>query len=560
MSYQVIARKWRPQNFSELVGQQHVSQTLVNSLKSGRLHHALLFTGPRGTGKTSSARIVAKSLRCTDAVDFQPCNKCNDCLEVTAGNSINVIEIDGASNNGVDSIRDLRETISFFPTSGKYKVYIIDEVHMLSGSAFNALLKTLEEPPEHVVFVLATTEVQKIPQTILSRCQRFDFRSIALKTIVQKLKSICDHEKIKYEEEAIWSLARQGAGSMRDSESLLDQVLNFSNLELTVQSVVENLGLSDSRLLLETLSALCDRNSQVVLSLIKKIKGSGLNPSHFLKDLLHSIRNLLLIKLNSDLDSQLDLSDFEVQFLKDLSEKISNEDIHLLFDMCLKGCDDLTKTTEVQITFEMVLLRMAIAPYVAQISSSLQSNNSSDSNPTKISAAAAKPNPTASTVSMSSGAPTASSSLRPSVMTNTIDSNLSSQERWIKAVHFMKNADPMFTAKIENLAISGEKERNLEFSVPTSLSFIKEQLADSAMHKKMQSLIDRYWGPGYTFNIRLAQQGVKITTPQQLDQSKKIVSEEEFKQKIAEDPQVKAATLALKGKIKSVKRMTKDSI
>lgn len=548
MSYQVIARKWRPQNFSELVGQQHVSQTLVNSLKSGRLHHALLFTGPRGTGKTSSARIVAKSLRCTNLKDFQPCNKCNDCLEITAGNSINVIEIDGASNNGVDSIRDLRETISFFPTSGKYKVYIIDEVHMLSTSAFNALLKTLEEPPNHVVFVLATTEVQKIPQTILSRCQRFDFRSIALKTIVQKLKSICDHEKIKYEEEAIWSLARQGAGSMRDSESLLDQVLNFSNLKLTVESVVENLGLSDVRLLLDVLKNLCDRNSQEILFLNKKLKDSGISPTHFLKDLLHSIRNLLLLKLNSDTDSQLDLSDYEIQFLKDLSGKITFEDIHMLFDMCLKGCEDLTKTTEVQITFEMVLLRMAIAPYVSQISESLTAV-------TKSNVAASAP-----IAQIASSNVVTTSSLRPSVMTNTIDSNLSSQDRWIKAVNFMKSADPMFTAKIENLAVSSEKEKTLEFSVPTSLSFIKEQLADSAMHKKMQSLIDRYWGPGYTFNIRLAQQGVKITTPQQLDQSKKITSEEEFKQKIAEDPQVKAATLALKGKIKSVKRLTKDSI
>jgi DNA polymerase III subunit gamma/tau len=215
MSYQVIARKWRPQSFQQLVGQEHISVTLLNALKNGRLPQALLFTGPRGTGKTSTARILAKSLRCPNAKDFVPCNECPACEDVALGRSVDVIEIDGASNNGVDAIRELRDTVGYMPSSGKYKVYIIDEVHMLSTSAFNALLKTLEEPPAHVVFIMATTEVQKIPNTILSRCQRFDFRRIPSRQIAQHLEKICKADKVKTEPEALWLLARQAEFNAR---------------------------------------------------------------------------------------------------------------------------------------------------------------------------------------------------------------------------------------------------------------------------------------------------------------------------------------------------------
>lgn len=202
------------------MGQSHVSTTLQNALKNGRLHHALLFTGPRGTGKTSSARILAKSLRCPNAVDFVPCNECDECREIGLSRSLDVIEIDGASNNGVDAIRDLRDTVGYMPASGKYKIYIIDEVHMLSTSAFNALLKTLEEPPAHVIFIMATTEAQKIPQTIMSRCQRFDFRSISTRQITDSLKAICDKEGVSADEDALWIIARQGDGSMQKCAEL----------------------------------------------------------------------------------------------------------------------------------------------------------------------------------------------------------------------------------------------------------------------------------------------------------------------------------------------------
>ena len=373
MSYQVIARKWRPKSFGDVVGQNHITQTLTNALKNGRLPHALLFTGPRGTGKTSSARILAKALRCPNAVNFVPCNVCDSCIEISQGNSLDVLEIDGASNNGVDAIRELRDTVQFMPSSGKYKIYIIDEVHMLSTSAFNALLKTLEEPPPHVIFIMATTEVQKIPQTILSRCQRFDFRRISTRQITEHLKSITAAENVATEEEALWIIARQGDGSMRDSQSLLDQVITFANGPLTRQTVVDILGLTDRTLLLETLNHLIDRDTQGILSVIQKLAMSGAEPNLFAQDLLELIRSLLLVKISESKASQiLEMPDSEMQALQEMAARLPEEDIHLLFDMTLKGGQDIPRAQDPRIVLEVALLRMANAPKITDLQNLLK--------------------------------------------------------------------------------------------------------------------------------------------------------------------------------------------
>ena len=296
LSYQVIARKYRPQSFEQMVGQNHITQTLTNALKNDRLPHALLFTGPRGTGKTSSARILAKAIRCPNAIDFVPCDRCTSCLEITASRSMDVIEIDGASNNGVDAIRDLRDNVMFSPATGKYKVFIIDEVHMLSTSAFNALLKTLEEPPAHVVFILATTEVHKIPQTILSRCQRFDFRRISIKQIADHLRKISAEENYQADDAALWLIARQGDGSMRDSLSLLDQVISFTNGKLTETDVSQVLGLTERSLIYEAFQNILNRDPQAIVSTLQKLSKAGQNPNIFLEDLSKIIRHSLILK------------------------------------------------------------------------------------------------------------------------------------------------------------------------------------------------------------------------------------------------------------------------
>lgn len=368
MSYQVIARKFRPQIFDELIGQTHISQTLINSLRNDRVPHALLFTGPRGTGKTSSARIFAKSLRCPNAKDFVPCNNCPECEDIGNSRSVDVTEIDGASNNGVDAIRELRDTVAYRPASGKYKVYIIDEVHMLSSSAFNALLKTLEEPPEHVLFVMATTEAQKIPNTVLSRCQRYDFRKISTRLIAEHLQQICKREKVKADSEAIWAIARQGDGSMRDSQSLLDQVISFCDGELTLARVTEVLGLTDRGLLLQTLEALIKRDTQAIVNVIEKLFEAGYDPSIFIKDFLEELRHLIMAKVAGDkADDSLDLPAEEIAKLKGYAAQLSEEDIHLLFDMTLKGAQDLHRAQDTRIVLEMILLRLSVAPRVANL-------------------------------------------------------------------------------------------------------------------------------------------------------------------------------------------------
>lgn len=365
MSYQVIARKWRPKNFNELVGQNHISQTLLNALRNERLPHALLFTGPRGTGKTSSARILAKSLRCPQSENFVPCDQCSECRDISLGSSMDVIEIDGASNNGVDAVRELRDTVSYMPSSGSYKVYIIDEVHMLSVSAFNALLKTLEEPPSHVIFILATTEVHKIPNTILSRCQRFDFRRIATKKITEHLLSICQADQVQVDQEALWLIARQAEGSMRDSQSLLDQVITFCDGSITLQAVIEVLGLTDRGLLLSCLKALVSHDQEAVLQVIEQVFTAGLDPKIFANELLEEVRHLLFIKLDSEKAHQfVDLPDTEINELQQFAKDLSEEDCHLLFDMILKGANDIPRAQEPRLVLEMLLLRMAIAPRV----------------------------------------------------------------------------------------------------------------------------------------------------------------------------------------------------
>jgi DNA polymerase-3 subunit gamma/tau len=275
MSYQVLSRKWRPQVFEDLIGQSHVSQTLQNALDRGRIAHAYIFTGPRGVGKTTTARILAKALNCHQSSDVNPCNSCQICQEITQGNNLDVLEIDGASNRGIDEIRELREAVKYPPTTGKYRIYIIDEVHMLTTQAFNALLKTLEEPPSHILFILATTDPQKVPQTILSRTQRFDFRRIATTEIVGLMTKVLDDEGVAYEEPALTTLGRKADGSIRDGLSLLDQVIAYHSDVIDEQTVVAVLGLVEDEFYAQLLDRISHNDRKGVLALVEKAFDGG---------------------------------------------------------------------------------------------------------------------------------------------------------------------------------------------------------------------------------------------------------------------------------------------
>ncbi len=363
MAYLVLARKWRPQNFTDLIGQEHVSQTLTNAIRSGRIHHAFLFTGARGVGKTSAARILAKALNCDEGLSEQPCNSCSSCTEITAGQGLDVLEIDGASNTGVDDVRELRENIRYLPNRSRYKIFIIDEVHMLSTNAFNALLKTLEEPPEHAKFIFATTEPHKIPITILSRCQRFDFRKIPLTRVAGRLREISDAEKLTISDRSLSLIARQGEGSMRDALSTLDQVIAFSGDEVEDEAVQTLLGMVDRRLLLDTVESVLQRDSRRALDSVRRVDQLGLALRQFTRDLLEMFRGMVICKVVEDPAEMLDLVGDELKELKALAEEASLEDLQRIVTLLMKTQSELVNSSYPLLTLEMSLVRLAtLAP------------------------------------------------------------------------------------------------------------------------------------------------------------------------------------------------------
>ena len=327
MAYKALYRKYRPRTFDEVIGQEHITKTLANQVKAGAVSHAYLFTGTRGTGKTSTAKIFSKAVNCLDNSEGSPCGKCDACKALELENDINILEIDAASNNRVDDIRELREKVKFSPVGAKYKVYIIDEVHMLTDSAFNALLKTLEEPPAHAIFILATTEVQKLPSTILSRCLRFDFHLVGINMLVGLLKKVLSEEKVKYEEEALKLIAAAGEGSVRDTLSIADAIVAYSGSELKSADVLRVLGTSDRGYQIEFFDALIEKNIGKGFDLIKKLEDSGKNITVFAKDLSVHSRDLLVVKSAKNFEEILNMPHELVEKLKIQAEKANEKEL-----------------------------------------------------------------------------------------------------------------------------------------------------------------------------------------------------------------------------------------
>ncbi len=359
MSYLVLARKWRPQLFEEVVGQQHITQTLQNAISQKRVAHAFLFTGARGVGKTSTARILAKALNCEKGPQINPCDQCTNCQEITHGNSMDVIEIDGASNRGIDEIRELRENVRYTPAKSRYKVYIIDEVHMLTREAFNALLKTLEEPPPHILFIFATTEPHKIPATILSRCQRYDFKRIPFREIIGSLKRIVEEEKIQISQRGLLSIAQESEGSLRDAQSLLDQVIAFAGENIRDEDIAEVLGLIDHKILSDTIDALANRDVERCMGVIEHVYHFGYDLQHFCRELLQYLRNLILIKVSQHPEGLLELPEEDLELLKTQAGKFQFDQLNHLFSLLLKGEQEIAQSTFPRTMLEMTLIRMA---------------------------------------------------------------------------------------------------------------------------------------------------------------------------------------------------------
>ena len=355
--YQVLYRKWRPQTFSDVSGQPVVTTALKNELKGGRLAHAYLFTGSRGTGKTSCAKILAKAVNCLHPVDGDPCNECDNCRGIDAGTILDVVEIDAASNNGVDNIRDLREEVNFTPSVGKYRVYIIDEVHMLSIGAFNALLKTLEEPPEHVLFILATTEVHKLPATILSRCQRFDFGRIPAVDIAERLQYVAQQEHVSLTQDAALLIARLADGGMRDALSLFDQCLSRSH-DVTADVVADATGMAGRGHLFSLASAVREQNGNTALTLLGELYEGSKDMERLCAELVEFYRNLMILKSVQKADELITVSATEMEELRAFASTVSLEAVLYIMDVLQSTLDRLKGGVSRRVEMEMTLLRL----------------------------------------------------------------------------------------------------------------------------------------------------------------------------------------------------------
>ena len=363
MAYQVLARKWRPKTFADLVGQEHVVKALRNALDEGRLHHAYLLTGTRGVGKTTIARILAKSLNCENAVHGEPCGQCESCTQIDSGRYVDLLEIDAASNTGIDNIREVLENAQYAPTAGKYKVYIIDEVHMLSKSAFNAMLKTLEEPPEHVKFILATTDPHKVPITVLSRCLQFVLRNMTTQQVAEHLAHVLDCENVPYQPQALQLLGRAAAGSMRDALSLLDQAIAMGSGKVAEQDVRQMIGAVDKQYLFELLEGIINQNGEALLEKAQEMSARAIGFDSALAELAMLLQRLALIQT---IPSALANDDPERETLLRLSQALSGEQIQLYYQCAIHGKQDLPLAPDEYAGFVMTLLRMlAFAPLAA---------------------------------------------------------------------------------------------------------------------------------------------------------------------------------------------------
>ncbi|MEZ4484287.1 MAG: DNA polymerase III subunit gamma/tau [Syntrophotaleaceae bacterium] len=566
MSYVVLARKYRPQSFEDLVGQEHVSRTLVNAIDSGRIHHAFLFTGARGVGKTSAARIFAKALNCEQGLSPQPCQECPSCLEITAGQGLDVFEIDGASNTGVDDIRELRENIRYLPSRSRFKIFIIDEVHMLSINAFNALLKTLEEPPAHAKFIFATTEPHKIPITILSRCQRFDFRKIPLPAVCARLQEIATAEQIEVSDRALALVARRGGGSMRDALSTLDQVLAFCGNRVADEEVQSLLGMVDRRLLLDTVEGVVERDSRRVLDSVRRIDDLGHSFRQFCQELVEAFRALVLLKVVAEPGELLDATADELAQLQRLGDGCSVEDLQRVVTLLVKTEAELAGSTFPRLALEMTLVRLTHLPPGKEIGALLRKVEDLERRlaggvpiaPVPVeSAPVVKPPPRREVPPPDTAEPPIEPTAavgEPPVAAGT------DQGSWPQLVKHVRNARPRIGTILEH-------GRPVRFALPelevgfAAGSFHLEQMKDSETTANFQELAEEFFNQPLSLRIVAVSGDKGEQVPPSLAEERRTREtgrREQLEQEARSHPVVQAAQKILGGEIVEIKPLDKE--
>jgi DNA polymerase-3 subunit gamma/tau len=475
--YQVIARKYRPQSFAELIGQEHVRTTLENAIAQKRIAHGYIFSGQRGTGKTTVARILARCLNCIEGPTTKPCGKCASCLEVTAGNTVDVIEIDAASNRGINEMRELRENVRYRPARDRYKIFIVDEAHQITNEAFNALLKTLEEPPEWVVFVLCTTEVHKIPTTIASRCQQFSFRSVDFAEVVERMEWICKQEGIEADPEVLSVLAQMGEGSVRDSLSALDQAIACCGVKLNAQEVRGLLGMFSLDSLSEVTQALAAQDSRRMLDLVMELERNGRNLQHFCRELARYFRNLLVAKVAGPNTRLIAASGPEQERLAEIAAGYSEEDLMRYLQLTLDLFKDLQFSLQPRLHLEIGLLRLIQAGKLLPIEEALANLGNTGSGPAPKTPQPRKPVPPAPATSHQPPATTTTSPQPPAPSPPSATSNqqpaTSNQQPpapsndWSQRLHSaLIEAGMQFTADAVEHSRIVESNNELHFTTP----------------------------------------------------------------------------------------------
>ena len=557
MSYMVLARKWRPQSFEDLVGQEHVSQTLGNAIRTGRVHHAFLFTGARGVGKTSAARILAKALNCERGLSPTPCNECPSCLEITAGQGGDVFEIDGASNTGVDDVRELRENIRYLPSRCRYKIFIIDEVHMLSINAFNALLKTLEEPPAHAKFIFATTEPHKIPITILSRCQRFDFRKIPLPRVVARLRQIVDAESIGISDRSLGLVARRGEGSMRDALSTLDQVIAFCGESVGDEDVQALLGMVDRRLLLDTVEAGLQHDSRRMLEAVRRVDNLGHSFRQFCQELVEINRSLILCKVLPEPGDLLEATADELQELQSLAGTTTLEDLQRMLTLLLRAEADLATSSYSRLSMEMALIRVAQLPPARDVASLVRKLEEIE----RRLAGSGAELPFASVKPVAAASPPATArEAAPPKKAEAQASPVADGKGWQGLVDHVKGRRPLLASLLERGSLVALQLPLLDIGFPAN-SFLLEQVRDPEAMAALQELAKEFFGEPVTIRVTPLD-GPQKAAPSLLEEQQ--AQESDRKKRLREDalahPMVKAALNVFAGEVKEVKPIDKGFV
>ncbi|MGH7902183.1 MAG: DNA polymerase III subunit gamma/tau [Thermodesulfobacteriota bacterium] len=553
MAYLVLARKWRPRAFDEVIGQEYITKTLRNAVLSNKLAHALIFSGPRGVGKTSTARIVAKSLNCDKGPTPDPCQTCVFCKEISDGISLDVIEIDAASHTGVKDIREIIENIRYLPSLGKTKIYIIDEAHMLSQAAFNALLKTLEEPPPHVIFILATTEVHKIPVTILSRCQRFDFKKVPLEKIRERIKLITSIENIVIADDTIDVISKESDGSIRDALSLLDQLIATFGSNISYEDSIRILGILDRSLIRNTISAIFKEDPKTCIEILNEACEKGVSPKRFAEDVLKMLRNALIIKTCGN-EMASGISIFDKKEIEEISADQSTETLEMLFNLMLQGTEIVQKSPYPQMALEMTLVKLTmlkstvpldeILDRIENLYKIVSTNNTIFSN-----------NPVSKTQHENKSSDDAHENVpnkhseKNQLHSDTSRREIPTQNEIIPFIEYLKVKKPMIATHMEHVECVITEDSTIEITVPTqSIHF--DYLIRKDIQEFIKTLSKEYFGKDFRIKIHEKSLTASETSIKETNNN--------IREKIKNNPVVQDALEIFNGRIVNLKINVKE--